>query len=145
MSRTLKELVLPTDVTRSRELVLDWLARNGFSVLTTESTGQSIEHAFGSSKVLLQTHPGSVVAVHAKMLGVTAFELDLRPRDGGTSIHGEFFVAGAGVEGRVVTFLGQEYDLPEKPGWTARVPRKKGYHLMSQFLADLEAAARSGR
>lgn len=144
MPRTAKEIVLSTDVTRSKELLLGWLARNGFEVLAIESTGQSMEHSFGSSKVILRTHPGRIVAVHAKMSGVTVFELDMKPRDGGTSIQGEFYIAGAGVEGRVVSFLGQEYDLPEKPGWKGRVARKKGYLLMNQFIADIEAATRSG-
>lgn len=109
-----------------------------------ESTSQNIEHSFGSSKVMLTTHAGSMVAVQAKMLGVTAFELDFKPRDGGTAVRGELYIAGASVEGRVVGFLGQEYDLPEKPGWKGRVARKKAYLLMSQFIADIQAATRSG-
>lgn len=147
MPRTTKDIVLSTGTTRSKELILDWLARQGFEVLTMESTGQRIEYRFGpsrSSRVMLAPHPGSIVALHAKMLGVTVFELDVKPRDGGTSIHGEFYIAGAGVDGRAVSFLGQESDLPEKPGWVGRVPRKKGYLLMEQFITGLEVAARPG-
>ena len=137
MARTTREMVLSTDVTRTRDFVLQWLGRNGFEILEENSMGQPLERRFKAFRVSLTTHPGSIVAMRARRLGIIVFEIRLEPRDRGCSVHGEFYAAGGG--GGVVNFQGRELDVCEKPDLVGRLPRKKGFRLMSKLISELEA------
>lgn len=140
MARTIRDVSLPIDQARTRDLILRWFQRNGFEVLEQNSTGQLLERSFKSFGVRLATLPGTIVAWHARRLGVIVFEIKLEPRDQGCKMHGEFYAAGAG--GGMFGYAGREFDLSEKPDMVARLPRKKGFRLMSGFIADLEGVSR---
>ena len=135
MARTTRDVNLPTDETRTRDLILRWLQRNGFEILELNSTGQPVEKSFRSFRVRLATQPGTIVAWHARRLGIIVFEIKLEPRDRGSLMHAEFYVAGAG--GGVIDYMGREFDVREKPDLVGRLPRKKGFRLMSSFIAEV--------
>ena len=135
MPRTVQEVALATGPTETRERILRSLQSHGFEILPQSSTGQPIDYPFRSFHARLATHPGSIVAIQAKWSGFIVFELDVLPRDAWSLLHGEFYVAGAG--GGVVDYLGQEMDVLEKPPMVGRIPRKKGFKVMKEFLSDL--------
>lgn len=135
MARTMREIKLAADETRTRELIQQWLQRNGFEILERDSTGRPVEKSFRTFKVRLATHPGTIVAWHARRLGIIVFEIKVESRDRGCLVHAEFYVAGAG--GGMVDYLGREFDVSEKPDLVGRLPRKKGFRLMNRFIADL--------
>ncbi len=140
MARTIREINLNTDESRVRDCALFWLESNGFEILERDSAGRPIEKSFKPFRVRLATHPGSIVALRARRMGMIVFEIKLEPRDRGCLVHGEFYAAGASG-GVVGDFRGREFDVLEKPELMGRLPRKKGFRLMSEFISGLEAGS----
>ncbi len=138
MGRTISEIAVPTDESKASSFILNWLVRNGFDILEKDSSGNVIEKSSRLGlRIRLTTHAGSIVALHRGKLGKIVFEISVESKESGCLVRGEFYCAGGG--GGIPDFLGEEFDVCERPGIVGRLPRKKGFRLMNRFISDLEA------
>ncbi len=138
MGRTIREISVLADETKVKAYVSKWLENSGFEILEKESVGGIIEKSSKPFRVRLTTHPGSTVALRASRLGMIVFEIKVERSDQGCLIHGEFYVAGA--SGGLLDWSGRESDVCEKPDIVGRLPRKKGYRLMNDFVSEMQSA-----
>jgi len=131
--RTIRDVVVHgKNLENVKNHVAVWLAQNEFSILDWQADGSEKIYGMVGGRVRIRPHIGSIVAVQYKISGVVVFEISLKPISEGTSLHGEFYAAGASL------FAGDEYDLSPNPPFVGSLPRKRGYKILSEFMQSIQ-------
>ena len=120
---------VPPDVVRSA--IFKWLERNGFAILTLESSEEPIDFGSFGNKVKLHPKAGRIVCLHYKWTSMVAFEFAILADTTDVLVNGEFYVPAA------VPMMEDEYDLDPEAAFMARVPRRRGYKLMKDLEGEL--------
>lgn len=132
MSRTKMETRVsnvPPDVVRSA--ILKWLERNGFAILTLESTEEPIVGGFFGAKVTIHPKAGRIVCLQYKKAGMVAFEFVIRSDANDVFVDGEFYVP-------IMYFMRyDEDDVNPEVLLMGRWPRRRGYWLMKDLEGEL--------